>query len=161
MLAGPVEFGVVADLEEEVELLGEEGVVVLEVEAEEGEGFDEGAATGDDLGAASRDEVEGGEFLEDAHGVGGGEDCDGAGEADLLGEGGRGGEDDGGGRVEVLDAVMLADAEDVEAELIGEGDLFEEVAEAVGGSDGGAGDGIGECGSETIYTDLHCRRSSM
>ncbi len=113
-------LGVVADLEEEIELLGEEGVVVFEVEAEEGVGLDEGAAAGDDLGAAAGDEVEGGELLEDADGVGGAEDGDGAGEADGLGEGGCGGEDDGGGGIEVLGAVMLADAEDVEADLVGE-----------------------------------------
>ena len=50
---------------------------------------------------------------------------------------------------------MLADAEDVEAELVGERDLFEEVAEAIGWSDGRAGYGIGECGGEAVYTDLH------
>ncbi len=87
----------------------------MRFEAEEGEGLDEGAAAGDDFGAAAGDEVEGGELLEDAYRVGGGEDSDGAGEADGFGEGGCGGEDDGGSGVEVLGAVVLADAEDVEA----------------------------------------------
>ena len=133
---------VVPDLQQEVELLSEQGVVVLEVEAEEREGLDEGAAAGDDLGAAVGDEVEGGELLEDADRVGGREDGDGAGEADVLGARGRGGEDDGGSGVEVLDAMMLTDAEDVEAELIGESDLFEQIAEAIGGRDGDAGGGV-------------------
>ena len=119
MLAGPVDVGVFADGEEEVELLGEEIVVVFELEAEEREGFDEGAAAGDDLGAAVGDEVEGGELLKDADGVGGAEDGDGGGEADGCGAGGGGGEDDGGGGVEVLGAVMLAEAEGVEADLVG------------------------------------------
>ena len=125
------DVGAFAEGEEEVELFGEEGVVVFELEAEEGEGFDEGAAAGDDFGAAVGDEVEGGEFLEDADGVGGAEDGDGAGEADVFGARGGGGEDDGGGGVEELVAVMFADAEDVEANLVGELDLFEEIGRCV------------------------------
>ena len=78
MSAGPVDPGIFAELEEEVELFGEEVVVVLEFEAEEGKGFDEGAAAGDDFGAAVGDEVERGEVLEDADWVGGAEDGDSA-----------------------------------------------------------------------------------
>ena len=85
VLAGPVNVCLVAELQEEVELFGEEGVVVLEVEAEEGEGLDEGAPADDDLGAAAGDQVECCELLEDADGVGGAEYCDGAGEADASG----------------------------------------------------------------------------
>ena len=143
--------------EQEVEFFGEEGVVVFELEAEEGVGLDEGAAAGDDLGASLGEEVEGGELLEDADGVGGAEDGDGAGEADAFGAGGGGGEDDGGGGVEVLGAVMLADAEDVEADLVGEFDLFEQVAEAVGGAGGEAGGGIGDGCGEAVDADLHPR----
>ena len=117
MLAGPVDVGVLAEGEEEVEFFGEEVVVVFELEAEEREGFDEGAAAGDDFGASVGDEVEGGEVLEDADGVGGAEDGDGRGEANVCGAGGCGGEDDGGGGVEVLAAVVLAEAEGVEADL--------------------------------------------
>ena len=102
MLAGPMDVGVFAEGEEEVEFFGEEIVVVFELEAEEREGFDEGAAAGDDFGAAVGDEVEGGELLKDAHGVGGAEDCDGAGEADLRCACGCGGEDDCGCGVEIF-----------------------------------------------------------
>src|ERR1700737_3411031 len=102
----------------------------------------EGTTAGDDLSAAAGDEVERGELLEDADGVGGGEDGDGAGEADIFGERGGGGEDDGGSGVEVLGAVVLADAEDIEAELVREGDLFEQIAETIGRRDGDAGGGI-------------------
>ena len=155
VFAGPVEVGGFADFEEEVEILCEEGVVVLEVEAEEGEGLDEGAAAGDDFCPSVGEQVEGGELLEDADGVGCGEDGDGAGEADALRDGGSGGEDDGGSGVEILGAVMLADAEDVEAGLVGEGDLDEEVAEAIGGGDGEAGGGVSDCSGEAVDTDLH------
>ncbi len=119
MFAGPVNVGGFAEGEEEVELFGEEIVVVFELEAEEREGFDEGAATDYHLGAAVGDEVERGEVLEDADGVGGAEDGDGTGEANVRGASGGGGEDDGGGGVEVFDAVVFAEAEGVESDLVG------------------------------------------
>src|ERR1700733_16253149 len=108
MFAGPLDVGAVANLQEQVELFGEEGVVVFELEAEERVGLDEGAAASDDLCASVGDEVEGGEVLEDADGIGCAENGDGRGEADAFGAGGGGGEDDGGGGVEVLGAVVFA-----------------------------------------------------
>jgi len=50
MFAGPVDVGGFAQGEEEVELFGEEVVIVFELEAEEGEGFNERAAADDHLG---------------------------------------------------------------------------------------------------------------
>ena len=85
MFAGPMDMGVLADIQQQVELLGEERVVVFEVETEERERLDERAAAGDDFGAAVGDEVERGEFLEDADWIGGAEDGDGAGKADAFG----------------------------------------------------------------------------
>ena len=73
---------VVAQLQEQVELLGEKGVVVLHGKAEQGIGLAEGSAPDDDLGASFRDEVEGREFLKDAHRIGGAQHGDGAGQAD-------------------------------------------------------------------------------
>ena len=155
MLAGPVDVGGFAEGEEEVELFGEEIVVVFELEAEEGEGFDERAAADDHLGAAVGDEVEGGEVLKDADGVGGAEDGDGRGEADVRGAGGGCGEDDGGGGVEVLDAVVLAEAEGVESYLIGEFDLLEEMDDAFLCGDGVARDGIWNQCRKAVDADLH------
>ena len=125
MLSGPMDMRVFAQGEEKVELLGEEIVVVFELEAEEREGFDERAAAGDDFGAAAGDEVEGRELLKDAHGICGAEDCDCAAEADLRCACGCGGEDDCGCGVEVLAAVVLAEAEDVQAGLVGCCDFVE------------------------------------
>ena len=142
MSAGPVDVGGFAEGEEQVELFGEEVVVVFELEAEEREGLDEGAAACDDLGAAVGDEVEGREVLEDADGVGGAEDGDGRGEADVVGARCGSGEDDGGGGVEVFAAVMLAEAEDVETDLVGQLDLFEEMGDALLRCDDVAGDGV-------------------
>ena len=91
MFALPLDAGLVAELEEEVELLGEELVVVLGVVAEERIGLDEGAAADDDLGASLGDEVEGGEVLEDADWIVGAEHRYRGGKADVLGARGRGG----------------------------------------------------------------------
>jgi hypothetical protein len=155
MFAGPGDVDVFAEIEEEVEFFGEELVVVFEFEAEEGVGLDEGAAAGDDFCAAVGDEVEGGEVLEDADWVGGAEDGDGGGEADAFGAGGGGGEDDGGGGVEEVGAVVLADTDDVEADLIGVLDLVEEVAHLVDGCGGDVGEGVWNDGGEAVEADLH------
>jgi hypothetical protein len=63
---------------------------------EEGEGFDEGAASDHHLCAPLRDKVERGKVLKDSHVVCGAEDCVGDGDADLLCACGCGGEDDSG-----------------------------------------------------------------
>ncbi len=157
VLAGPVRVGLVAQLKEKLELFGKEIVVVFELEAEEGKGLDEGAAAGDDLRAASGDEVERGELLKDADGVGGAEDGDGAGEADIFGARGGCGEDDGGRGVEELLAVVLADAEDVEADLIGERHLFQQVAHALLGR--GTHAGVGHGRYEAVDANLHAAPS--
>ena len=56
-----------AELEQQVELLGEQLVVVVEVVAEQRERLDERAAPGHDLGAAAGEQVERRELLEDPH----------------------------------------------------------------------------------------------
>ncbi len=85
MFAGPVNLHVLADVQQEIQFVREERVVVLAIETEEREGFAEGTATDDDFRAAQRQEVEGGEVLEDPHGIFGAEHGDGAGEADAAG----------------------------------------------------------------------------
>ena len=55
VIAGPVDFCAGADFEEEIEFFGEEFVVIFEAQAEQRVGLDEGAATGDDFGAAAGD----------------------------------------------------------------------------------------------------------
>ena len=69
MAARPGDALGLAQREQQVELLGEELVVVVEVVAEEREGLDERAAAGHDLGAPAGEQVERREVLEDAHGV--------------------------------------------------------------------------------------------
>jgi hypothetical protein len=129
--ARPRDVLAVAQREEQVELLGEELVVVLEVVAEEREGLDERAPAGHDLGAAAGQQVDGRELLEDANGVVGAQHGDGARQADALRARCSGAEHDGGRRNDEVGAVVLADAEDVEADLLGELGLLEQVAHAL------------------------------
>ena len=114
---------------EERELLLEEVVVVVERVAEEGERLGERAAAEDHLGAAVRDGVEGGEALVDADRVVGAEDRDGGAEVDALGAAGDRGEDDLRRADGEVGAVVLADAEEVDAELVGQLGLGDDVAE--------------------------------
>ena len=78
-----------------------------------------------------------GELLEDADGVVGAEDGDGAREADRRGARGDGRERHGGGGDGEVAAVVLADAEDVEPELVGQLGLLEQVLEALLRGDAG------------------------
>ena len=65
-IARPADPFVFAQRQQQLELFGEQRVVVAEVVAEQREGFDERAAPRHDLGATARQQVEGGELLEDA-----------------------------------------------------------------------------------------------
>ena len=88
MLALPGDALVVPDREQQLELLGEQFVVVAEVVAEQRERLDERSAPRHDLGPSARDEVDVGELFEDPDRVVGGEDGHRAREADLPGHGG-------------------------------------------------------------------------
>ena len=121
--------------QEQVELFGEERVVVGEVVAEERERFDEGAAPGDQLGAPAGDEVDRREILEDADRIEGREDRHRAGQADPAGDRGDRGHDDrrrGNGDVE---PVMLAEAENGEADVLREFRRGKHLAIALGDRD--------------------------
>ena len=150
VFALPLDVDLIAELEQEVELLHEELVVVLGVVAEERIGLDEGAAADDDLGAPLGDEVEGGEVLEDANGIVGAEHRYRGGKADLPGARGGGGQQDGRRGGDELLAVVFADAVDVDAGAIGELDLLEEMTDAFGavfaggavGGEGGLYEGV-------------------
>ena len=126
----------VAQLEQLLELLGEQPVVVGEVVAEQRERLDERAAAGHDLGAAAREQIDRRELLEHAHRIVGAQHAHRTRQADRLRPLRRGSEHDGGRGDGEVGAVMLADAEDVEPYLVGELDLFEQIAESLRCSDG-------------------------
>jgi hypothetical protein len=77
------------------------------------------------------DKVEGSEFLEDANRVSGTENCDRAGEADVFCARCSCSQNHGRGGVEKLGPVMFADAKNVEADLVGELDLFQQMLHAL------------------------------
>jgi hypothetical protein len=85
-----------ADGQQQVELLGEQGVVVGQVVAEQREGLGERPSARHDLGTAARQQVQRGELLEHADGIVGAEHADGTGQPDLVGALGRRGKHRGG-----------------------------------------------------------------
>ena len=146
-----------ADCQQEVQLLNEQRVVILEVVAKERKRFDRRAAADDHLGSPLRDQIERRELLEQADRVCSAQHRHGAGQMDTLGPCCRGGQDDGRGGVEELAAVVLADAEDIQADLVGALDALEQLAQADCRTGGQAG--VVEGGGETIDPDLHLKAS--
>ena len=117
------------DFGEQVELLGEQPLVVLEREAEEREGFREGAAADDDFGAAIGNGVERRKTLEDADWVVRAQHGDGRAETDAAGLGGDACQHHFGRRDSEVVAVMLADADEVDAHLVGQHAFGDHVAQ--------------------------------
>jgi len=114
-------------LGEQLGLLFEELFVVGQVEAEQGERVDAGAPPEDDLRPSLRDGVECGVALEHAHGIVGTEDGDRRAEADAGGARCDRGEDQVASRHREVVGVVLTDAEEVDADLLGEDALFDDV----------------------------------
>src|SRR5205085_2011665 len=85
----PGDPGVLPQLQEQVELLGEQLVVVVQIEAEQRERLDERPPAGHDLDPAAGDQVDGGVLLEDPDRVLRREDGDRAGQPDPLGRSSR------------------------------------------------------------------------
>src|SRR5713101_8833815 len=120
MFSGPVHFGAFPDFQEKLEFFRKERVVIFEAQPEEGIRLYERTATGDNFGAAPRDQVESRELLKNANRVGGTQNSDCASETDVFRARGGSGENHNGSRVEELRAVMFANAKDVQADPIGE-----------------------------------------
>ena len=130
VLPGPGDALVLAQAQQQLELLREQRVVVVEVVPEQRERLDERAASGHDLRAAVREQVERRELLEDADGIVRAQDGDGACQADLRRPLGDRREHDGRGGDGEVGPVVLAHAEDVESELVGELRFLQQVAQA-------------------------------
>ena len=119
-------------LHEQVELLLEELLVLRQVIAEEGERLGERPAAEDDLGPSVGDGVEGREPLEDPHRVVRAEDGHRRPQVDPLGLAGDGCQHDLRRRDREVLAVVLADAEEVEPEAVGQDRFLDDVAEDLG-----------------------------
>jgi len=145
----------VANGQQQLEVLGEEVVVVVERITEKRERLDERASARHDLGPAAREQVEGREVLEDTDRIVGAEHGDRAREADRGRSFGRRGEHDSRGGDSELGPVVLADAEHVEADLVGELDLLEQVAQPLRRRDRPAGCRVGRHFREGVDAQFH------
>ena len=96
VFAGPAHSGAFPDFQEKLEFFRKERIVIFKMQPEEGIRLNERTATGDNFGAASRDQVESGELLKNTNGVGGAKNRDCAGETDILRARGGSGEDHNG-----------------------------------------------------------------
>ena len=94
--------------------------------------------------------------MEDAHGIVGAEDGDGAAEPELSGARRRGGEDHRRGRGDEVGPVMLAQGKDVETDLLGQLDGLEQILQALGRRDQLPGVGIGGQLGEGIEANFEC-----
>ncbi len=144
---------VVPNLEQQIELLREQCVVIFQPVAEERKRVDERPASDDHLRPTLREQIDRGEVLEDPDRVGRAEHRDGTGEADALGTCRRRAEQHGRCGVEVVLAMVFANAKDVQANLVRILDLFDQVAHPIRRRDGQAGVVV-RC-RETIYPDFH------
>src|SRR5207253_7708546 len=88
-------------------------------------------------------------------GVVGAEHADGARQADARGASGSSGQHDSRRRYDELGAVMLAHAEDVQPDLIGELDLLEEPADPLLRADRPTGLWVGGSLAEAVDAELH------
>jgi len=155
-LSLPGERVAVSDLEQQVELLAEQVGVVLQVESEQLERLLVGAAPGDDLRPAAGEQVDRGELLPDAHRILGAEHRHGAGQPDVLGVLGRGGQDDGRCRPDEVGAVVLAEPEYVETDFVGERGQLHGLADALARGGEFAGDEVLGDLAEHHDPDLEC-----
>ena len=150
-----------AQREQQVELLGEQLVVVVQVVAEQGERLDERPPARHDLGPSAREQVEGGKRLEHPHRVVRAEHAHGARQADALRVLADRGEGDGGSRHGEVGAMVLADAEHLEAGLLGQLGLLDQLAQPPLGRDRAPGVGVRRELGEGVDADLHpSRRTS-
>ena len=152
---------VLANLEQQIKLLRKERVVIFQAQPEERVGLHERAAAGDDLGAAMRDQVQRGEFLEDAHRVRGAQNGDGARQPDVFRARGRRGQNHDRRGIQKLRPVMLADAENVEAHVVGKLDLLEQMLHALHGTERETCGRVGDSRCEAVDPDLHLRGSRL
>src|SRR5262249_22762472 len=139
---------------------------VGKVVAEERKRLDERAAPGHDLGASAREQVERRELLEHANRIVRAEDAHRARQTNRLRASSRCAEHDCGCRYCEVRTVMLADTEDVEADLVCELDLLEQVAQPLFGGYRAVGElckGVNaklDCSTLTVRSSASTHRAS-
>jgi hypothetical protein len=108
-----------------------------------------------DLGAPARQKVEGREALEHPDRIVGAQHGHGARQADPFRALGGGGQHDGRSGDDIVGAVMLAEAEHVQADLIRQLDLLDEIAQALCGGEPMTGGSILRQLTKGIDTEFH------
>ena len=131
-LALPADRSALEQLGEEVGLLFEERLVVGQVVAEERERVDAGTAAQDDLRPTPRDGVEGRVALEHTDGIVRAQHRDRGAEVDARGARRDGAEHDVGRWHREVVGVVLTDAEEVDADLLGKDALLDDVPDRLG-----------------------------
>ncbi len=155
MPAFPSNVCVFPDLEQKVEFLGEKRVVVGQIEAEKRIRLGERATPGHDFRAAVRQQVKRGKLLENPHRVRGAEHGHRAGKPNMPGAGRRRGEQDRGRGIDIFLPMVLTDAENLDPDLVGQLDLFKQIAQPLDRTEHFPGHRIRSRGDKTIDADLH------
>jgi hypothetical protein len=155
MLARPRDFFVRANLEQKVELLGEESVVVLELQPEQRKGFDERSAPDNHLRAALGKKVQRGKLLEGAHGIRRTQNRHGTREPDPMRPCRSRREDHGRRGIEKIPAMVLSDAENIETNCISMFDASDKITQGRGGIVGKVRRTISEGGREAVNSEFH------
>ena len=122
---------VLADGQQQIELLLEQGVVVLQPESEERKRLDGRPTSDDHLRASAREQIEGGEVLKGAHRVLGAQHGDRAGQTNTLRPCRGGAEDDGRSRIQELATVVFTNAKRVQADRVGMFDLLDQLSQTI------------------------------
>src|SRR5216684_3069217 len=152
-LTRPRDVLVGTHVQQEVQLLGKQRVVVVQVVAEEWEGFDRRASADNHLGPSLRNQVERRELLEQAHRVRRAQNGHRAGQTNASCASRRCSQDHRRRRVEELALVVFADSENTQPDLVRLLDALEQLAHAVDGVCCQAG--VVEPGGEAINSYFH------
>ena len=129
--ASPGDILAVADVQQQAEFLREQYVIIGRVVAEQRERLDERAASGDDFGPAAADHVQAGEVLIHPDRISHPEQSGRAGDPDPRGPGRGCCQDHGRSRGEEIGTVVLAEREDIQAQLVGQLRVAEDLTHPV------------------------------
>ncbi|OEI67360.1 hypothetical protein Cus16_2959 [Curtobacterium sp. ER1/6] len=152
--AGPRDGVPAAERVPELQLLLEQDLVVGQVVAEQREGLGERAPAEDHLGATVGERVHRREPLVDADRVVRGQHGDRGAHPDRRGPGRDGGEHDLRGADDEVLAVVLTHADEVDADLVGEDGLVDDVADGLRVGPEGAVGALGDV-AEGVEAELH------
>src|SRR5712691_9450998 len=153
MFAGPGHVLVVTDLEQQIELFRKQRVVVLQSKTEQREGVNERTTAYHHLRASLRNQIECGEILEYSYGIGRAQYRYRAGETNAVRSRRCRCENDNRRGVQEVLAVMLADSEDIESNLIGVFDLLDQVTQTLRFTERSTA--VGMRRREAINSDFH------